>query len=75
MLRERKLWEVLTVDGDGVQNAAIRVISSEALFNTSLSAHVGVIRTSCLDVHTIDDIRAIERGYGDAAALTAHKRS
>jgi CMP-N-acetylneuraminic acid synthetase len=75
MLRDNGLWEVLSVDNDGVQNAAIRVIHKDCLFNSFLSAHIGVVETSSLDVHTAEDIESLQRKYLNADALTASMKS
>ncbi len=54
------LWEVMSADENGVQNAAFRIVKRHALFNTFLSAHCGFVVAPMRDVHTIDDIRALE---------------
>lgn len=62
MLFKYNLWEVMSADSNGVQNAAFRIIRAEHVFNTFLSAHCGfVVVPSCLDVHTIEDIRNLEK--------------
>lgn len=54
------LWEVMSCDSNGVQNAAFRIVKAHALFNTFLSAHCGFVVANNADIHTIDDIRALE---------------
>ncbi len=61
LLLENNLWEVMSADTNGIQNAAFRIVTKQALFNDFLSAHCGFITTSCLDVHTIDDIKELEK--------------
>ena len=56
-----KLWEIMSTDENGVQNAALRIVKTQALYNTFLSAHCGFIQKDMLDVHTIDDIRTLEK--------------
>lgn len=57
---EHGLWEVMSTDDNGVQNAAFRIVKRHALFNAFLSAHCGFVVAPMRDVHTIDDIRALE---------------
>lgn len=57
---QHRLWEVMSADANGVQNAAFRIVKRHALFNTFLSAHCGFVVAPMRDVHTIDDIRALE---------------
>jgi len=71
LLKERKLWEVISVNPDGVQNAAIRVIRASALNNTFLSAHIGVIQTNYVDVHTLEDIAVLQQRYGSMEKFEA----
>ena len=56
-----KLWEIMSTDENGVQNAALRIVKTQALYNTFLSAHCGFIQKDMMDVHTIDDIRTLEK--------------
>ena len=60
MLLDYKLWEVMSCDENGVQNAAFRIVRYHALFNEFLSAHCGFVVARNLDVHTLDDIRSLE---------------
>lgn len=62
LLLKFRLWEVMSADDNGVQNAAFRIVRTEHLFNTFLSAHCGFVVTSdCLDVHTLEDIHTLEQ--------------
>jgi CMP-N-acetylneuraminic acid synthetase len=61
MLLEHKLWEVMSTDANGVQNAAFRIVKFDALFNEFLSAHCGFIVAQNIDVHTLDDIKKLEK--------------
>ncbi|MFN5619945.1 MAG: cytidylyltransferase domain-containing protein [Flavobacteriales bacterium] len=54
-----KLWEVMSTDENGVQNAAFRLVRYHALFNEFLSAHCGFVVAPNIDVHTLEDINAI----------------
>lgn len=61
LMQDHNLWEVMSADDNGVQNAAFRIVKKHALYNTFLSAHCGFVVANNLDVHTIEDIRAIEQ--------------
>lgn len=60
LLLEHNLWEVMSTDANGVQNAAFRVVRYHALYNEFLSAHCGFVVAENVDVHTIDDLRNLE---------------
>lgn len=64
LLIERNLLEVISVGVDHVQNAAFRVIRRSCLYNTYLSAHIGIVMSDCIDVHVPGDIRLLESRYG-----------
>lgn len=53
------LWEVMSADDNGVQNAAFRMVRYHALFNEFLSAHCGFVIAPNIDVHTLEDLNAI----------------
>lgn len=55
------LWEVMSADSNGVQNAAIRIIKKEVAFQEFLSAHCGFIICDLLDVHALSDIEILEQ--------------
>jgi CMP-N-acetylneuraminic acid synthetase len=57
------LWEVMSADHNGVQNAAFRIIKKEHLYNEFLSAHCGFVKENITDIHTIEDIRKLEENY------------
>ena len=58
---DHKLWEVMSADSNGVQNAAFRIIKKEVAFQEFLSAHCGFCVCNVLDVHTIEDIKMLEK--------------
>lgn len=58
---DKNLWEVMSADSDGVQNAAFRIIKQEVAFQNFLSAHCGFVTCDVMDVHTIEDIRELEK--------------
>ncbi len=74
MMDRHKLWEVFSVDEEGVQNAAFRIIRTSALFNTFLGAHMGVVRTPCVDVHTAEDLERVRAQFGTMDRFLAYRR-
>jgi CMP-N,N'-diacetyllegionaminic acid synthase len=56
---KHNLWEVMSADDNGVQNAAFRLVRYHALFNEFLSAHCGFVIAPNIDVHTLEDLQAI----------------
>ena len=60
-LIEDDLWEVFTVDQDGIEDAAIHVMREKCVHQKALSVYKGVVFTDYIDVHTIDDIVRIRR--------------
>ncbi len=56
LLIENNLWEVMSADHTGIQNAAFRIVRFHAVFNEFLSAHCGFVVADNIDVHTQADI-------------------
>ena len=65
LLRKHSLWEVISLNQEGVQNAALRVIDRVCLYNTYLSANLGAISNDYLDIHTPDDLASLCLKYQD----------
>jgi len=59
MLIDYALWEVMSTDENGVQNAAFRIVRHHALFNEFLSAHCGFLVAHIRDIHTLEDLNAL----------------
>ncbi len=59
LMMRYNLWEVMSADRNGVQNAAFRILKYHALFNEFLSAHCGFIVAENIDVHTAEDLEKI----------------
>ena len=59
LMQKHNLWEVMSADTNGVQNAAFRIVRMPHLFNTFLSAHCGFVIHDIIDVHTITDIEKL----------------
>jgi glycosyltransferase involved in cell wall biosynthesis len=51
--------EVMTVDKNMVQNAAIRVMCYEAVFQKALSTYFSVYVKDLIDIHTKDDLQLV----------------
>jgi CMP-N-acetylneuraminic acid synthetase len=61
LMNTYRLWEVMSADENGVQNAAIRIVKKEVAFQSFLSAHCGFVTMNIMDVHTIEDVMNLER--------------
>ena len=55
-LVKKKLWEVFTVDQDGIEDAAIHVMLRRCVEQQALSVYKGVVETNYIDIHTIEDV-------------------
>ncbi len=55
------LNEVISTDSDGIQNAAFRIMKYESVFQESLSTYCGFIMTDSNDIHTINDLKKVEK--------------
>lgn len=59
LMMKHNLWEVMSADKNGVQNAAYRILKYHALFNEFLSAHCGFVVAENIDVHTKEDLEKL----------------
>jgi len=64
-LRKNNLWEVFSVDKDGIEDAAIHVLRRNVAFQNSFSVYKAVISTDYMDVHTKEDIEKVEEIFGE----------
>jgi glycosyltransferase involved in cell wall biosynthesis len=53
--------EVMTVDENMIQNAAVRVMRYTTVFQNSLSTYFSVYPKNIIDVHTLDDFNAVKK--------------
>ena len=60
-LIKNNLNEVISTDLDGIQNAALRVMKFETVFQKSLSTYCGFIITDTTDIHTLNDLKLLEK--------------
>jgi CMP-N-acetylneuraminic acid synthetase len=72
-LRDKGLWEVVSLDRDLINNGAFRIIRRACLDNT-FSAHSGAVISDAIDIHTIEDLKAAEARYPSAAAFRESRR-
>ena len=59
-LIDNNLWEVFTVDQNGIEDGAIHVMRGKCVFQEALSVYKGVVTTDYIDVHTEEDLRNAE---------------
>lgn len=60
-LSAHRLWEVFSVNQQGIEDAVIHVLRKSSVFQKALSVYKGVVQTDYHDIHTIDDIQAAEQ--------------
>ena len=60
------LWEVFTVDQNGIEDAAVHVMLRRCVDQRALSVYKGVVTTNYLDIHEQKDIAAVEQIMGDS---------
>jgi len=60
-LIDKELWEVFTVDKDGIEDAAIHVLLKRCVNQKALSVYKGIVRTDYIDVHEKEDIYLVEK--------------
>lgn len=61
LLLSQNKQEVMSVDENLCQNAAIRIMTYNAVFQKTLSTNFAVFITDLLDVHYLEDLKEIER--------------
>lgn len=59
-LYKNNLWEVFTVDKQGIEDAAIHVMRTPCVFQNALSVYKGVVETDYIDIHTEKDLKRVE---------------
>ena len=60
-LLDHNLWEVFTVNQLGIEDAAIHVMRRSCVNQNALSVYKGVVDTNYTDVHTIEDLKIVEK--------------
>ncbi|MBU0757341.1 MAG: acylneuraminate cytidylyltransferase family protein [Nanoarchaeota archaeon] len=56
MLVDRKLWEVRSVDSDGLENGAFWIVKRETIKWDGLSVYFGVVEDDAIDIHYQKDL-------------------
>lgn len=59
-LIENSLYEVFTVDENGIEDAAIHVMKRQCVDQKALSVYKGIVTTNYVDIHTIEDANQVE---------------
>jgi len=59
-LLQNDLWEVFTVDQNGIEDGAIHVMRGKCVFQEALSVYKAVVTTDYIDVHTKEDLKNAE---------------
>jgi CMP-N-acetylneuraminic acid synthetase len=60
LIRNKKN-EIISVDNNHNQNAAIRVMKYKTVFQNSLSTYLGCLFTDSSDIHTLKDLKKLEK--------------
>ena len=55
------LNEVISTNKKGIQNAAFRIMKYQTLFQKSLSTYCGFVITDTSDIHTLRDLKIVEK--------------
>ena len=61
VLLKHERHEVFSVDNNLMQNAAFRIFKGDYVFQEDLSTNCGVVVCDLHDVHTIEDVRYLEK--------------
>ena len=73
LMKTHELWEVFSIDRNHVMNGAFRVLQKHCLYNSFLSAHMGVVLAEYIDVHTIEDLESIKARYANRNAFVSSR--
>lgn len=60
MMEKHKLWEVRSVDSDGLENGAFRVSTRDNIYWNGLSVYFGVVTENAIDIHKEEDLKTVE---------------
>jgi N-acylneuraminate cytidylyltransferase len=59
----KKRDEIISVNNDLMQNAAFRIFKGDYVYQKDLSTNCGVVIADLYDVHTIDDVKYLEKQW------------
>lgn len=60
-LIKHNLWEVFSVNQEGLEDATIHILRKKCVFQEALSVYKGVVFTDYDDIHTKEDIEKIKK--------------
>lgn len=60
-LIKNNLWEVFTVDSEGLEDGAIHIMKAECVYQEALSVYKGVVQTNYIDIHTEEDFQKVKK--------------
>jgi CMP-N-acetylneuraminic acid synthetase len=58
-LLDNNLWEVRSVNSNGIENGALWILRRDTIFWHGLSVYFGVITVDAIDVHDMADLRKV----------------
>ena len=62
-IRENNKDEIFSVDENLMQNAAFRIFKGDYVYQKDLSTNCGVVICDVPDIHTIEDLKMVEKNY------------
>ena len=65
-LQKYNLWEVFSVNQQGIEDAVIHVLRKKSVWQQALSVYKGIIQTEYIDIHTKEDVEILERDRVEA---------
>ena len=60
-LLDHGLWEVRSVNSEGVENGAFWVLERKTIFWNGLSVYFGVVEDNAIDIHFTEDLKKVRR--------------
>jgi CMP-2-keto-3-deoxyoctulosonic acid synthetase len=61
LLLDKNLWEVRSVNDEGLENGAFWILRRKTVFWDGLSVYFGVVQDNAIDVHTEADLERVRR--------------
>ena len=62
-LKKYKRNEIMSLDKNLMQNAAFRIFKGDYVYQKDLSTNCGVLICDVPDIHTIEDLKMVEKNY------------
>jgi N-acylneuraminate cytidylyltransferase len=60
-LAKHNLWEVFSVNREGLEDTVIHILRRDCVFQEALSVYKGVVFTDYIDVHTKEDLDKLKK--------------